>query len=262
MSQKPQKIGIGEILGRSTKMLGRNFILFTLLALLAISPSIIQEAFGIFEIVKGAATEADLVSISPGIFILELFLGYFLVAVLAYRTFMELKGQKLSWGAGFGQALERFLPLVCLGIAFGAIVLLPFLAIIMFPGLAIAALIVVIPCIYALVVFFVIVPVAMIENTPGQKIFGRSAMLTKGSRWRIFVLILIIPLLTGILRPLYKFLFAYVFVEVNAIFWSAIVVITCLQAVVTAYSAVLIAVTYHDLRRVKGDLDVNQPSMM
>lgn len=260
--QKRPRLGIRAVLGVSAKIFGGNFSLFTLLALLAMSPSIILEALRALNVVQGVAAYSGPNGVAVGVFILEMLLWYFAFAVLAHRTFMDIKGHKSQLGADLGQAVERLLPLVGLGIIYSVIVVLPVLVPLLLPGLAILSLIFVVPCIYAALVFFVVIPVAVIEKAPVNKCFGRSAALTKGSRWRILVLVMIILLFIGMLQFLNGFLFKYVFMDVDALFWSAIMVLTCLRALLTAYIAVLVTVTYHDLRRAKGDLDTHQPAML
>jgi hypothetical protein len=101
--------------------------------------------------------------------------------------------------------------------------------------------------------WFVAVAACVVERRGPFAAMGRSNQLTKGHRWRIFGLLLLLVLvnllasfLIGlILRPLGSTIISFI---VN-LAWSAIW---------GAYCAVSVAVSYHDLRVAKEGIDIEQ----
>ena len=92
--------------------------------------------------------------------------------------------------------------------------------------------------------------VAVVEHPGVIKSLRRSAKLTSGYRWRVFGILITVILAQNILDR-----------AVSAILSGApsllIVASFLITAAATAYTAVVTAVCYHDLRILKEGVDVN-----
>jgi len=212
-----------------------------LFALLLMAPAFIFDVRWVLALLQGE-TASEFMSALFVMVIVDSLLRYFLIAILAHGTYAQLRAQPASLGSILDQALERILPLLFIGLAFGVMV-----------GLASLALL--IPGIYVAAVFFVVMPVAVVEKINIQEAFARSAELTKGFRWRLAGLVLLIVLLAILWRAVSSLAFDVLLIDIDAVFWSAMAGGYVLQAIVTAYFAVFVTVAYHELRQAKGELD-------
>src|SRR5262249_9754210 len=82
---------------------------------------------------------------------------------------------------------------------------------------------------------------------------GRSAQLTKGYRWRIFGLLLLLVITSSVVSPIIKLVLSplgsIVLTFLGSLAWSAIW---------GAYYAIAVAVSYHGLRVAKEGMDIEQ----
>jgi len=114
-----------------------------------------------------------------------------------------------------------------------------------------------IPLIYVWVMLWVTFPVAVIERR-GLGSFRRSAQLTKGFRWRIFLLfILLFALGIGMALSMKAIGGALEHSSLDQ-FAGGVAVEWLITGFTTALSAVVAAVSYHDLRVAKEGLDTDQ----
>lgn len=116
------------------------------------------------------------------IFLLSYVVTLILTAVvqgaLTRATVAESEGRKASIGECLSAALPVALPLV------GLVILWAF-------GIMIAALFLLVPAIFLMCMWAVAVPVMVDERVGIGAAFGRSRALTKGNRWRVFGVLLI-----------------------------------------------------------------------
>lgn len=174
-------LGVGGIVGESFTIFFRRFFLFVLLAFLPILALqvIVLLAFG------GVLTTHMLTGVHPagggmfagafvivgvavviGTALLMAIFGFMVQA--AYDTKL---GRPVRLGRYFGGALSQLLPLLICSVI--AAVLIYF-----------AMLFVILPGLWVMAVFSMVVPVIVIERA-GLGALGRSAALTKGYRWPI-----------------------------------------------------------------------------
>ncbi len=237
----------GSVLGQSFSILFRNIVPFGLLALLFTVPAFV------FNLVDGPPPPEDGFGASIGYnltfdaigisaFIIELLTNALLSAVLVYGTFQTLLGRSAGLSENLSRGLASILPVAGAAIIYtvATIVGLGFLIV---PGLIIATM------------FWVVIPAAVIERPGLFASFARSRVLTKGSRWRIFglfVLLLIINIIFGIV-------IAAAAASIDGddklsgpiLGWLA-------SAFASALWAIASAVAYHDLRLAKEGGDTAQ----
>ena len=240
----------GRVLARSFSTLFRNIVPFGLLALVLTSPTYV------YMILTGSGDPLGQGTASPAgtivISIVEFLLGYLVTAALVYGTIQDLRNEKASVGDCFSKGLALMFPVVGVAIVSGLIT-----------GLATLALI--IPGIIAAVMLWVAIPVAVIERR-GLNSLLRSAELTKGYRWRIFFLILLLFVVLigiGMVMGAVTGVIALTGVSSSGEFSSpALTGLLAMQwifsAFMSALSAVLVAVSYHDLRVAKEGADTDQ----
>ena len=106
-------------------------------------------------------------------------------SAMIYGAFQDVRGRPFDIGASVRRGLSRFLPVI--GAAICAVVLI-----------GIGFFLLAVPGFMLLTMFFVIIPVCVVEGLGPLKSLGRSRQLTKGYRWRIFALYLIPGVIIGI----------------------------------------------------------------
>jgi hypothetical protein len=175
--------------------------------------------------------------------LLQLLLSVLLTVAAVFLTVREIRGQRASVGEALRIGLGRVLPVLGVAILVSLAIGLGFIALVV-PGLIL------------LVMFWVAVPVAVVEQPGVLASLRRSAALTRGHRWKIFAILLIMMLiaigfspLAGIAAWLISSVFGTFGIVVADYLWSI---------VVGSISAVMPAVTYHHLRAVKEGTDIDQ----
>jgi len=217
---------IGRVLSRAIGICGRNIIPFTLIGLLTSLPN-----FGPSLLASSHyATEHAAIRILPFSFTSLVFIpiGF---AIVLLVTLQDLDGAAPDFGAATRQAFARYLPLlgctICGGLAvIGGMILL------------------VVPGIIFLVLLSVCGQACVAERLGPIASLSRSAALTKGKRWRVLGLMLVILLISGGItaasRPLQLYLGT-----------TGLIVAYLVTGVVEAFKNTISAVQFHDLRVAK-----------
>ena len=121
-------------------------------------------------------------------------------------------------------------------------------------GVAIGFMLLIVPGIILALRWAVAVPACVVENKGPLESMRRSAELTKGHRWKIFgiwVLIAIVAVVVLIIAGTLAGLGVVAAPQGLGRVVIAAVISLILTAIVTAYSYVLNTMIYHDLRTVK-----------
>ena len=160
-------------------------------------------------------------------------------AVILFGAFQQLRGQPLQPGAAFERAFARFFPLLGLAILYGLAIML-------------GMMLLLVPGFILLVMWAVVVPVCVVEGLGPTRSMGRSRDLTKGYRWPIFGLLLILLIVSFVGNKVVALILAPTGVAgaaIGTIVWSA------LWAV---YWDCLLIMMYHDLRVAKEGASTDQ----
>lgn len=170
------KLDIGKLLQDLFAVLGRNFLTFFVLALILVGlPSAIvgflqNEALAGGDVNRGVGLVLGvLVSVAS---------GAVLQGALMHGTVADMNSRKLSVGESLAVGLRAFLPLIGIGILMAIALFFGFLLLIV-PGVMMA------------LAWCVTTPAYVAENRGVFASFERSAVLTRGNRWRILGLALI-----------------------------------------------------------------------
>lgn len=189
-----EKIDIGRVLQRAFEAIWHNALAYVALAfLLAGLPYFALYYFGIsaftllpdgrFELAEGMDV-LTLLGAGSGLLLLVMFAGNLLYAALVRSIILDLSGRPADIKGSMAAAASLALPMLGLAIFVGVGVTIGFVAL-------------VVPGIIFYLMWIVAVPV-LVEERRG--IFGsmeRSAELTRGSRWRIFGIYLVVAFLSG-----------------------------------------------------------------
>jgi fumarate reductase subunit D len=228
---------IGPIFTRSWSIYAANFLMFTLVAVVAGLPN---QLGGDFESSAGVAQ-------SIIAFIISVILYFVGQAVILYAAFQAMRGRDVIIGDAIGRAFSRFLSLLGISILVGL-------------GVAIGFMLLIVPGIILALRWAVAVPACVVENKGPLESMRRSAELTKGHRWKVFgiwVLIAIVAIIILIIVGVFAGLGAVVAQGLGRVLIAGVISLI-LTAIVTAYSYVLNAMIYHDLRVAKEGVDTEQ----
>ena len=218
---------VGNVFSRAFGLTSRQFVLFFLVAAAGQVPGLIitlQMPSGQLHQPGAVFGTVALVSILIGVVLLPL-----TQAIIYHAAFQEMLGRPIRLGASFALALRRFFPvfgtLICMGvvIGFGFILLLV-------PGIIWATM------------FAVAVPVCVVERLGPFHSLGRSRFLTKGHRWKILgiaLVLLLIAVAVDIATGVGTFTVGLTFGHL---------IDFLVQSALGAFWSVLAVVIYHDLR--------------
>jgi Membrane domain of glycerophosphoryl diester phosphodiesterase len=160
-------------------------------------------------------------------------------AVLLFGAFQQLRGRPVQPAEALQRALARFLPLIGLGFLYGF-------------GIGLGMVLLLVPGLFLLVRWSVVVPACVVEDLSPTASMRRSADLTKGHRWKIFGIMILLLIASTIGNKLVGLLLAPAGPVVAAF---GVVIWTALWA---AYWNCVLIMIYHDLRVAKEGIDTEQ----
>ena len=247
MRAEAAQFSIGRVLGDSFGVYARNFIGFTALALL----------IGLIEFLLTIYSGANEVDESGEV----KFVGYQAVmmgfvtlltrslteATLIYGTFQDLRGRKAGIGACVTQGLASIIPVI-IGSIISSI------------GIGAASLLLLIPGLIVMTIWWVYVPAIVVERQGVFDAFNRSAYLTAGHRWAVFGFIIVVIMMN--LAVIYiSEMISYAVISVwpgTDAFLLFLVVDYVGGALTAAFGAVMVAVGYYYLRAEREGIDADQ----
>ncbi len=225
---------IGKVLSRAFSIFSAHFVTFSMVSGFVWLPV----AMVGFLNQGTAADQQGFVGLVT--LIVALFVQPLATAIILYAAFQHMRGLPVRLGESISRGLSRFLPLL-------GLMLLSTLGV----GLGLALFI--IPGIILMVMWYVAVPVCVVERGGPVSSLGRSQELTKGHRWKLFglyILIFLASLIGGSLLPV-----GAAAVAGGA---GALIAQVIWQGIAQAFGSVLIVVAYHDLRVAKEGIDIER----
>jgi hypothetical protein len=229
---------VGSIFRRTASVLSRRFLAFFIVSLIANSPTLLLARMLTVEptdLDQSLSVLGSAVLGLVGLIVLST-LGE---AVIMHAAFQDVRRRPVRLAESLNVGLRRFLPIV--GFAFVAFFLIWLgLILLIIPGLILYTM------------WFVGLPACVIERLGPWTSLRRSRELTKGHRWKLFGLALLL-IVTSLGGSLIQFgligVASPVFGLVGRLIWKGIW---------GAVATVVIAVTYHDLRIAKEGGDIEQ----
>jgi hypothetical protein len=234
---------IGRVATRTFEVIRGNFLGFFVLGLIATIPTTVYTiavTTGALPNSVGAVSDPRAATLfMAGVFgslIVGAFFGLVLQASLTYGAISYLSSQPVALGRALGIGLRQFFPLLGIAILEGF-------------GLMGGALLLVFPAFMLYVMWAVVVPVRVAENTGIFESFGRSRALTAGYRWPVFGVIFVFFLGAGIAQNVAGAMIAPA--SAGGLLYVGVALSALINAIIAVASATLIASIYYELRLVK-----------
>ena len=244
---------VGRVLGTAWTVYMKNFTPFSLVALVLLLPLLFFQLF----VLANPSMGGDEVAKFGVYAILSIVLTQLVTATVVYGTIQELRQHSVSAGEALTRGLATALPVLGVAIVASTIVIATVAAVLFAVTIAtdsalFSLLLAIIPGITLFVMFWLAVPVAVVEGPGVFASLKRSVFLTKGNRWRILGLFVVLWLI--------YFLISMV-MEVAFMATGALGIYPyigyVLAALFTVMFAVVSAVGYHDLRRLRDGVDID-----
>jgi hypothetical protein len=242
------QFSIGRVIGDSFGVLARNIVSFGILALLISLLQLLFEFFVVGASQPGADPTAVDINWGPAILgvLIAVLVSALTQAAIIYGTFQDLRGQK----AGIGDCISR---------GFGAIVPVIVGSILLSIAVGIGFMLLIVPGIILVLMWWVYIPAVVVESKGIIEAFGRSRELTRGHRWHILGLIVVVAVLMIAVSFVVVLVVGLLAVtSPDGIGVGTLIISYVLNAFVTAFNAVLVAVSYYYLRAEKEGVDVNE----
>ena len=228
----------GRVFSRTWSVLSRNLLPFCLVTAIASLPNVLIVGTQIAG--DPSRVGADYAGWMFLGFLAAMVLSALSEAVVLYGAFEDMRGRPVNLLESVRIGLRRFFPVL------GVAVLVPLLA-------GLAGILLVFPAFIVMSMLFVAMPACVVEKLGPLKSMGRSAQLTKGHRWKIFGLWLATIVGGAIVQSALEGLSNYV-----GGVPLMLIVLLAWGALIGAFYAILVVVTYHDLRVAKEGVDTSQ----
>jgi hypothetical protein len=158
-------------------------------------------------------------------------------ATVLYGAFQAMRSRPVEIGESFKKGLARVVPIIGLSICLGLTVVLGAVALIA-------------PAFILMSMYFVALPACVVEGLGPFKSMGRSSILTKGHRWKIFGIWLVLAIVGGVVSAIIGSVLSVggvLLAVIGRMVWAALM---------GAYQSIVVAVVYHDLRVAKEGVDI------
>jgi len=229
---------VGSVISRSASILLRHLLTFFVVALIANLPALLLP--------NQQPTEPMVLDETLNVLVWLLFsyvvttvLSTLAEAVILHAAFQDMRRQPVRLAESLNAVLRRFLTIVGLAVVVAVLLLLG-LTLFVIPGLILYTM------------WFVGLPACVVERRGPWTSLRRSRELTKGHRWKVFALALLSIVASFGGLPIGSGLGAIagpIVALIGVVTWTAIWI---------AFTAVVVAVTYHDLRVAKEGTDIDQ----
>jgi len=241
------EFSVGGVLSEAFSILTRNIAPFTIISLIVTAPIFVYAYFAGAAVVQtSSSVSGTTVGVSSSVvgtgallaWLLQIVLTQVAVGAISFGVFQEMRGQRADFGQCIARAVGLIFPVLgvsivtALAIGIGAVLLVV-------PGLIVACML------------WVVIPVAVVERPGVFASLSRSGALTKGHRWQIFGIVLII----GIAEMGATYALTRIFSSIGGFLLGQLAswVVT---AAGSAYTAVSTAVGYTSLRFTKEGIGI------
>ena len=239
------QFNVGDVLSKSFSITLKGFIPFFITGLIIYIPVFL------LAIAAASAQSAELILVSG---IVAMLFTFVLTGAITYGVVQSLKGKGISIGDSLSVGFARMFPV--LGVSLVA-------ALCVFGGL----LLLIIPGIIVAVMLYVCVPAAVIEKPGVFGALGRSSELTKGHRWSIFAIVLVLWAISWVVQmvmPTGAETTTSVDFESGRTMITAtpsiamIILSTVVSMILQLWGSCAQAVCYYRLRQVKEGTDIDE----
>lgn len=237
----PEKLRIGRVLSTTFSVVRANLAPFLTLGVIGLLPGLVSAGLQMANGGPSATFAPGMVAFAVSIGLIGLVFGLTLQATIIRLTYDHLANRKTEVREALMGGFRAVLPLLGLFILCMLAVMLGF-SFFVIPGIMLACR------------WVVAGPAYVVERRGVMAAMGRSAELTKGSRWRIFGLLIILTVLFyafefGVLGLFGGFSAAAL--QAGRLHAGANLLITVLSVVLTVFTTAGATVLYSELRRRK-----------
>ena len=225
---------VGRVFDRTTSIYTRNFLMFSLVPMVAFLPTLLLPVGA-----GGMSQDRSWIFMLLAV-LLAVVLSLLSQAILVYASFQDMRGKQVDIGESINVALVRLLPIVGLALLAGFCTMIGFMLL-------------VVPGFILLTMWFVAIPVCIVERAGPWDSMMRSGQLTKGHRWKIFGIIFLLYLISGVVG----YILTSVIGSIAGSMVSLIIQIIW-NGIWGAFFAVFVVVTYYELRSSKEGVDIEQ----
>lgn len=223
---------VGDVLNKSLSVLLANFIPFMIITTAVNLPSIV------FAIYTGQNPEE---SNNLILTLLQLFLGPIATGAITFGVFQQLRGKHSSMGECVSVGFSRLFPVMFVAIVTGIAIMLGTLLLIV-PGIILACML------------FVAVPSAVVEKNGVRGALARSRELTRGSRFNIFWVVLLL----GLIDSGFSIFFDRGLPAMGAPREITLPVTFFFQFMISSWQSTAAAISYYYFRSMKESVDVDE----
>lgn len=248
------KLDIGQVIGGTFQVVGRNIVTFAILGLLLSGLPTALIAFAQVQWLANSGVMDGSIIFTPAYFsnlgfgvLAALITTAILQGALIYATVQDMNGQKPSVAAALTTGFRNFLPLIIVSFLFAI-------------GIGLGFVLLIVPGIMLGCAWCVAVPALVADRTGIFGAFGRSAELTRGNRWRIFGLFVLLWIILIIVSMVFGSISSAVVFSTPGALQNpiaaatnpvAIIVQVIQQTISAVLGAALSAVLYVELRRIR-----------
>jgi hypothetical protein len=225
---------VGKVLNRTFSVLSRNLLPFCIVTVVANLPNVL-----LFRPTASAVPSRHTAVVLFAGVIVAIVFSALSEAIVLFGAFEDMRGRQVDLIASLKVGLNRFFPVL------GVAILVALLC-------GLSAILLIFPAFIVMTMLFVAMPACIVEQLGPVNSMKRSSELTKGHRWKIFGLWLLVMIVAGIGSLIPKAFTAFGGASVGLILelvWAALT---------GAFNAVMVVVTYHDLRVAKEGVDTDQ----
>lgn len=248
------KFDIGRVISETVQVLGRNIVTFSILGVVLTGLPTAVVSFiqaGVMRTALGGAGNGNF-NFSSGYFegvgvagLVTLITNAVLQGALIYATVQDLNGTKASVGDSLATGLRNFLPLIAVTFLFAL-------------AFAFSFILLIVPAIMLACAWCVAAPSLVADRTGVFGAFGRSAELTRGHRWQVFGLFVLLVVILMVLGTVFNALSgvnafagnpAAIVARMTSPLFLVLMVIR--QTIGAVIGSTLVAVLYVELRRAR-----------
>ncbi len=231
----------------------RNFVPFTALGLVLYAPAFILScvlAEELWAVARGGQgiprDEFMFVYLTTSALrLLEVFLSFLLTAAVVFGVFEQSLGRRPTIGRCLSMGFSRLFPVLGVSLVVGLAVCAGFILLCV-PGLIFWCM------------WYVTVPIAVVERAGVGGSMTRSQFLTKGNRWLIFALVLVLGVIGGVVGGVIQFGAMWSLPATSGGKVLEAVIVQFVRMLANLLGAVMMSVTYYELRRVKEGTGVEE----
>ncbi len=184
-------MGVGDLLDETINLYRRNFLLFVSIGALLLVPI---SAVQVILLPTGRfPTGSGVFSVAAFLVTVDLLANLFVLAATIQAASSICLGEAVTVRSAYSRASQRLFPLLGLGFLYTLVVTLLSVTIVGIPF-----------AVYLAVSWGMAYPILILEATGIRHAFGRSRMLTRGSWWRTFGIILLVLLFVSVLQSIFS----------------------------------------------------------